>query len=95
MPAPPKKVLRIDYSKAFLKQLKKAPLVVQKSFRVRLEMFLSNPFDPLLNNHKLTGKYRNYRSVNVTGDWRAIFREIDDGKIVYFDLLGTHSQLYK
>ena len=88
------KIRRIDYSNKFIKDLKKAPQKIKISFRGRLETYLSDKFHPLLNNHSLKGRYEKYRSINVTGDWRAIFREIDGGSVVYFDRLGTHSQLY-
>ena len=55
-------------------------------------MFSLNPYDLRLNNHILSGKWSGYRSINITGDWRAIFRETETG--VYFIVLGTHSQLY-
>lgn len=84
---------RIDYSKTFDKQLKKAPLSIKISFRQRLELFITNPFHPQLNNHSLTGKYKSYRSINITGDWRAIYSENSD--VIIFELLGTHSQLYR
>lgn len=84
---------RIDYSKKFLKQLKKAPLQIQIAFRNRFVRFLKDPFDPVLNNHALTGDYLGKRSINITGDWRAIFSE--ENGVIIFDLLGTHSQLYK
>ena len=88
---------RIDYSKKFLKQLKKAPLKIQIAFRDRFAIFLADPFDPILDNHSLTGNYLGKRSINITGDWRAIYSETTDeagdtGLEVY--LLGTHSQLY-
>ena len=51
-------------------------------------------YSTLLNNHSLTGKYTGCKSINITGDWRAIFEEINDN-IIYFVELGTHSQLYK
>lgn len=89
---------RIDYAKKFLKQLKKAPLEVKIAFRKRLELFLKDPFHPILDNHGLTGQYAGFRSINVTGDWRGIFSEQKDeagGKIVTFTVIGTHSQLYK
>ena len=89
---------RIDYAKKFLKQLKKAPLEIKIAFRKRLEFFLENPFHPILDSHGLTGQYSGFRSINVTGDWRAIFSEQKDeagGKIVTFAVFGTHSQLYK
>ncbi len=89
------KVKRIDFSKRFEKDLKKAPVKIRKAFRGRIEIYLTDKFNPILNNHALTGRLEGYRSINVTGDWRAIFRELESGEIVYFDFLGTHSQLYR
>lgn len=88
---------RIDYDKKFLKQLKKAPLEIKKAFSERFKLFLKEPLHPLLNNHSLIGKYSNSRSINITGDWRAIYSESKDEKeqkIITFHFLGTHSQLY-
>lgn len=93
-----KDVTKIDYSKKFLKQLKKTPLGIKSSFRNRLKLYLKDPFHPLLNNHKLTGKFSGSRSINITGDWRAIFAEYihkNGEKVVIFEVLGTHNQLYK
>lgn len=89
--------MRIYYSNKFLKQLAKAPLEVRKAFRTRVELFTFNPNHPLLRNHGLIGSYQGYRSINITGDWRAIFRELDEISFdgVYFMKLGTHSQLYR
>ncbi len=90
-------ISRIDYSRKFIKQLKKSPLPIKIAFRDRLNLFLKNPFAPILNNHFLKGKYLNSRSINVTGDWRAIYQEKTEAKakIAIFLALGTHSQLYK
>lgn len=88
---------RIDYSRDFNKQLKKAPLQIKVSYRERLAIFIKNPFDMRLNNHKLTGNYQGCRSINVTGDWRAVFIEgvVSGEKTILFVALGTHGQLYK
>ncbi|MBI4226146.1 type II toxin-antitoxin system mRNA interferase toxin, RelE/StbE family [Candidatus Roizmanbacteria bacterium] len=91
-------VNRIDYSTKFLKQLKKAPLSIRIAFRKRLAFFIQDQSHPLLNNHSLTGNLKGYRSINITGDWRAIFSEYEDEegkKVVVFEMLGTHSELYK
>lgn len=48
--------------------------------------------DPRLRSHALRGDYKDYRSINVTGDWRAIYRMV--GETALFIALGTHSQLY-
>lgn len=93
-----KNLKRINYTRTFLKQFKKAPLQIKIAFRERLALFLGNPFLPQLNNHAITGKLRGYRSINITGDWRAIFLEFEDQKgkqIVIFEAIGTHSQLYR
>lgn len=83
----------INYSKKFEKQLKKAPLEIKIAFRNRRELFIQDPFHPQLNNHQLTGKFKGSRSINITGDWRAIYSEFNDS--IIFEMLGTHSQLYK
>ena len=77
--------------------MEKAPLSIKIAFKKRRELFLQDVYHPLLNNHALTGSLQRYRSINVTGDWRALFRIIEtvNGVICYFDTLGTHSQLYK
>lgn len=93
-----KNLKRINYTRTFLRQFKKAPLQIKIAFRERLAIFLENPFFPQLNNHSLTGKLKGYRSINIAGDWRAIFSEVENQKgekIVILETLGTHSQLYK
>lgn len=86
--------MQIEYSKNFIKEFKKCPDSIKKAFKQRLQIFLVDPHQQILNNHNLTGKLKNYRSINISGDWRAIFQLIDTGKIVYFIAIGTHSKLY-
>ena len=85
--------MKVYFSREFIKNLKKAPKRVKIAFKNRLEIFLKDPFDSRLRNHPLKGKLKGYRSINITGDWRALFKETEDG--VYFTVIGTHSQLYK
>ena len=89
--------VRIDYAKQFLKQLKKAPLAIKIQFKNRFILFIKDPFHPQLNNHALRGKFQGYRSINITGDWRAIYTITQEKsqQVVVFELLGTHSQLYR
>ncbi len=88
--------MRVRYSKRFNKRLVKAPLEVRKAFLIRRKLFLKNRDHPKLREHKLSGKYKGCSSINVTGDWRAVFLEekIDGEVVVNFVALGTHSQLY-
>jgi addiction module RelE/StbE family toxin len=89
--------MRIDYTPLFLKQFRKAPIDIQKTYGTRIALFASNPSHPLLRTHKLIGEYEGCKSINITGDWRAIYEEYTDvfEPYVVFLFLGTHSQLYK
>ena len=87
---------RIDVSKKFLKQHKKAPQNIRKAWIKRLSIFTQDSLHPLLNNHALTGELSGYRSINITGDWRALYSEHEEDKkiVIVFEVMGTHSQLY-
>jgi len=88
----------IRIKRTFAKQYEKAPKNIRWAFDQRIVIFRQDPFHPFLHNHALTGVYKGYRSINITGDWRALYKEVllDDNKVIIeFHLLGTHSQLYK
>ena len=85
--------MRVEYSRHFVKMLEKCPKKIQMVFKEKLTLFLENELAPPLNNHPLFGGYEGCRSINITGDWRAVFKK--DNGIAYFVALGTHSQLYK
>lgn len=76
-----------------MKQYKKLP-AIQKKVDKRLALFAEDPFVPALNNHALAGKYEGYRSINITGNYRAIYELVNDNT-AYFIALGTHPNLYK
>jgi addiction module RelE/StbE family toxin len=85
-------MLPIERHKKFVKQFKKLPKNVREKFEQKLRVFVINPYSPVLNNHPLTGRWAGCRSVNVTGDYRAIYHLSND--IVTFMRIGTHHQLY-
>ena len=89
--------MEIKFSGRFRKQHDKANEKIRKAFHKRLSLFRQNPLDPQLRNHPLKGSYKGHRSINITGDWRAIYckSKIEDGEIIIFELLGTHSELYR
>lgn len=88
----------IRFAKKFTKQYDKAGIKIQSVFDKKLDLFIQNQFHPQLNNHGLTGKLTGLWSINITGDWRALYSssQNEDGTaVVTFELFGTHSQLYK
>ena len=85
--------MRIDYHKRFVKQYKKLPFKLQSKYNERLKIFITNPLAQELNNHPLHGEYLGYRSINITGDLRAVY-EVQGGAIKFL-FIDTHSNLYK
>lgn len=83
----------IETTRAFDKQYAKLNLKVKTAFKRRVELFKANPFDISLRNHGLKGKYLGYRSIDITGDIRALYTTRGD-TIIIFGFIGTHSQLY-
>jgi len=86
----------IRYTSLFNKQRKAAPLEIKIAFRDTLELFLENSHHPQLRNHPLKEEYAGYNSIDVTDDWRALFRvrESETQTIITFHILGTHEELY-
>lgn len=78
--------------KNFKKKFDKIPLKIQERFYERLDLFLKDKFDKTLNNHPVDKAFPDCRSINVSGDYRAIFQEQDD--VAIFITIGTHSDLY-
>ncbi len=85
--------MRAKFHKKFAKQLGKYSIKIQKAFEKRLKIFQENPFEEILGNHPLSGIWLGYRSINVSGDLRAIYELIDE-ETAFFVAIGTHSQLY-
>jgi len=86
-------MVKVKYSKKFLKQYYKLSPKIQKQFQERFRLWLTEPFHPQLNNHILKEKYAGLHSINITGDVRALYEKIDDTYVI-FGFIGTHSQLY-
>ncbi len=88
--------LRIKYSIPFNKQLKQVPRAIKTTFLEARELFYDNPNHPVLRNHALTEKLAGFSSIDITEDYRALFRIRKTKKetVVTFHKLGTHEQLY-
>ncbi len=65
----------IRFHRNFEKQYKKLKIIERNKFKQRIDVFIKDEFNPILNNHALRGKCKGYRSINVTGDIRAIYKK--------------------
>ncbi len=86
--------MRYSTSKNFDRQFSKLSKNIKEKAITRIKLFIQDPFDPILNNHPLNGKFNNYRSINITADIRAVYKNIEK-ELVYFVAIGSHSELYK
>ena len=79
--------------KGFKKQFRKLPAKIQEQFFKRVNLFLENKFNPILNNHSVDSVSPGWRSINITGDYRALFEEKSENFVIFMKI-GTHSELY-
>lgn len=88
--------MTVRYDPQFLKKLKKLNVRVRKSFKERIVLFAHDSQSPQLNNHSLTKEYSNFRSINITNDYRALYTEKSEGDeiVAYFEEIGIHKELY-
>ena len=86
----------IKYSNLFNRQFKAIPLGIKIAFRHTRELFLENPTHPSLRNHGLKNEFAGFQSIDITDDYRAIYRKTINGKkeTLTFYLIGTHEELY-
>ena len=82
----------IIYHRDFKKSYKKLPPKIKGKLEDRLRLFSKDEFNPILNNHALSGKYKGYRSINISGDLRAVFKRTNND--VMFVKIDSHNKLY-
>ncbi len=86
--------MKIVFHRDFHKRYARMRPSEQKRTDERILIFQQNQFHPILNNHALSHPYEGCRSINITGDLRAVFREIAPD-IIRFIIAGTHTELYE
>ncbi len=80
--------------RSFRKKFKKLSPHIREQFFIRAELFKMDKFNPTLNNHSVEKAYPGCRSINITGDYRAIFYEETQVLAVFINI-GTHAELYR
>lgn len=85
--------MEIEYSEHFLKAVRNLPISEQRLLSQKTEVFKSNPQDPKLKNHQLTGKLKRIHSFSLTHSKRVLF--ITAGSKYIFIAVGSHDQVYR
>ena len=86
--------MKIIFHKNFVKDYSKLRKNEKKRFKERRDIFVIDSFNQTLNNHALSGKYSGYRSINVGGNLRAVFKLLTK-EVSLFVAIDTHGNLYE
>lgn len=86
--------MQIVFRQEFKKQYRKLRTSERKKAQHRLRLFEENPYNPVLRNHELKGKYVGYYSINISGDLRALYQLVHKD-VALFITIDTHSNLYE
>jgi len=81
-------ILRPSFKKEYYKLSKK----LQDKADQRLMLFMQDHNSPVLRNHELHGEFSNCQSINITGDYRAVY--FTERDVAVFIRIGTHSELF-
>lgn len=85
--------MNLSFHKHFDKRYARLRSGERRKCDERIALFAREPFNPILDNHPLREKYEGYRSIDITGDLRAIYEPISPNT-AFFIRLGTHPELY-
>lgn len=83
-------------NKEFIKHYKNTDVRIRKSVDQKLLIFAKNPHEAGLRNHPLHDEWKGYRSIDITNDYRAIYKVVKEGEEInaYFIALGRHKELF-
>ena len=62
-------------------------------FHEKVDLFVIDPNNKILNNHYLIGKMKGLYSFSITGDIRIIYQWVNTERVFFLDI-GSHNQVY-
>lgn len=81
-----------SFLRAFKKIIKKNPELRDK-LREALELFVNNPYHPILGTHKLSGKLKGHHAFGLGYDCRVVVKFIDQEEVALISI-GKHEEVY-
>ena len=81
-----------SFARAFKKVVKKNPDLKEKLCEA-LELFVNDPYHPLLGTHKLSGKLKGHHAFGLGYDCRVVIKFIDKEKVALISV-GKHEEVY-
>jgi addiction module RelE/StbE family toxin len=81
-----------SFTRDFKKIIKKNPDLKEKLCEA-LELFVNEPYHPLLGTHKLSGKLKGHHAFGLGYDCRVVIKFIDNEKVALISV-GKHEEVY-
>lgn len=82
-------MIQVSFSSSFKRAFERQ----KEQFFQKLELFITDPFQPQLRTHKLSGNLKDLWSCSVEYDLRVIFFFVND-KTLIFEEIGSHDEVY-
>ena len=88
-----RKIKEIEYSRKFLKSLRKLPKRIIDQAEEKEKIFKDNSFHSILKTHKLSGKEKETWAFWINHSFRIKFIFLNNEKVLFLDV-GTH-EIYR
>lgn len=86
--------MKVFISKSFKKSYDKLDRADKVRVDITVEKFHKDPFNVSLNNHKLKGELKDFRSISAGFDLRLLYIEEGGHTIITFIKVGRHREVY-
>lgn len=80
------------FKKAYKSRIAPHRKLVQQTAE-RIDLFKTNPKNPLLKDHGLSGAKKDLRAFSVSGDIRIVYLPVSENEVIFLDI-GSHNQVY-
>ena len=81
-----------SFIRAFKKTIRKNPELKDR-LQEALEIFVNDPYHPILGTHKLSEKLKGHHAFGLGYDLRVVFRFIDHEEVALISI-GRHEEVY-
>ncbi len=81
-----------SFVRAYKKTIKKDPKLKGK-LEEALNLFVKDPFNPILGTHKLSGKLRGHHAFGLGYDFRVVIKFVNHKEVALITI-GRHEEVY-
>lgn len=89
-------MIKLVWYKSFMRDFKKTSRrnpELKDKLQEALEIFVNDPYHPILGTHKLSGKLKGHHAFGLGYDLRVVFKFIDQEQVALISI-GKHEEVY-